>query len=100
MADNAGNAADMARILANVHIIVGFILFCFGVADRAIQNTETGFGIWMGVWVSCAWVYFNAARAIFNSKRLSIFKPTKRLIVNVTRVQALNRNVLAWLAQR
>jgi len=56
MADNAGNAADMARILANVHIIVGFILFCFGVADRAIQNTETGFGIWMGVWVSCACV--------------------------------------------
>ena len=68
MADNAGRVANMARILAIGHIIVGSLLICFGIADRAMQNSDTGYvgyGIWIGVWVSCACVYFNAAHAIF-----------------------------------
>jgi len=58
MADNAGTVANMARILAIVHIIVGFILFCFGIADAVMENALgfVGFGIWTGVWVSCACV--------------------------------------------
>lgn len=45
----------MARILALVHIIVGFLLICFGIADRAVEYFWTGYGgygIWMGIWVS------------------------------------------------
>ena len=59
----------MARILAIVHIIVGFLLICFGIADRAVEYFWTGYGcygIWIGVWVSCARVCFSAAHAIFN----------------------------------
>ena len=68
MADNAGRVANMARILAIGHIIVGSLIICFGIADCAMQYTDTayiGYGIWIGVWVSCACVYFNAALAIF-----------------------------------
>ena len=67
MADNAGRVTNMARILAIVHIIVGSLLICFGIADRAVGYLFTGyigFGIWIGVWVSRACVYFNAAHAI------------------------------------
>ena len=59
MADNAGRVANMARILAIGHIIVGSLIICFGIADRAMQNSDTGhvgYGIWIGVWVSCACV--------------------------------------------
>ena len=70
MADNSGKVANMARILAIVHIIVGFLLICFGIADRAVEYFWTGYGcygIWIGVWVSNACFYFNAAYANFNS---------------------------------
>lgn len=88
MADNSGNVANMARILAIVHIIVGFLLICFGIADRAVEYFWTGYGcygIWTGVWVSNACFYFHAAYANFNSKRVSMFQLTKRGI-NLTRV--------------
>ena len=55
MADSSAKAANMARILAIVHIIVGFLLFCFGIADLVVDYFYTGFvgfGIWIGVWVS------------------------------------------------
>ncbi|XP_078384215.1 uncharacterized protein LOC144666707 [Oculina patagonica] len=57
MADDSPKAANMARVLAIVHIIVGFLLFCFGIADRAVGNFWMGhgcFGIWIGVWMCIA----------------------------------------------
>ena len=71
MADNAGKVANMARILAIVHIIVGFLLICFGIADRAVEYFWTGYGcygIWIGVWVSnaCTCVYFHADQKSVN----------------------------------
>ena len=65
MADNSGRVVVMTRILAIVHIIVGFLLICFGIADRAVEYFWTGYvsyGIWIGVWVStvCTCVYFHA----------------------------------------
>ena len=55
MADNSANVAKMARVFAIVHIIVGFLLICFGIADGVVQYFWTGyiwFGVWTGVWVS------------------------------------------------
>ncbi len=57
MADDSPKAANMARVLSIVHIIVGFLLVCFGIADAAVGYFWTGyvgFGIWIGVWVSFA----------------------------------------------
>ena len=47
----------MARRLAIAHIIIGFLLICFGVADRIVEfryswTGEVCFGIWIGTWVS------------------------------------------------
>ena len=75
MAENSAKVANMARNLAIVHIIVGFLLICFGIADRVVECFWTGYGgygIWMGIWVSCAFFQVYVACAIFNSKRLSI----------------------------
>ena len=49
--------ARMARLLALIHIAVGVLLICFGIADRVVEfyYNWTGygyFGIWIGVWVS------------------------------------------------
>ena len=69
MAETSTKAANMARILAIVHIIVGFLLFCFGIGDLAVQYFYTGYGcygIWIGVWVSCVHVYFHDAYGVFN----------------------------------
>ena len=55
MADTSATAAQLARILAILHIIVGCLLFCFGIADFVVGYFWTGygcFGIWTGVWVS------------------------------------------------
>ena len=60
MAENSAKVANMARILAIVHIIVGFLLICFGIADRVVEYFYTGYGcygIWIGVWVSRVCVY-------------------------------------------
>ena len=60
MADTSAKAAQMARILAIVHIIVGFLLICFGIAERLVDyffTGDIGFGIWIGFWVSCACVF-------------------------------------------
>ena len=80
MADYSAKVANMARILAFVHIIVGSLLICFGIADRAVEYFWTGYGcygIWMGVWVSSACVHFHAAHVNFNSKRVLMFKLAK-----------------------
>ena len=72
MAENSAKVANMAMILAIVHIIVGFLLVCFGIADLVVQYFYTGYGcygIWIGVWVSCACVYFNTAHAVLNSEK-------------------------------
>lgn len=56
MAVNSEKVVNMARNLAIVHIIVGSLLICFGIADRAVEYFWTGyggFGIWIGIWVSC-----------------------------------------------
>ena len=45
----------MGRILSIVHIIIGFLLFCFGIADLVVAYFFTGYGaygIWIGIWVS------------------------------------------------
>ena len=55
MADNSTSAAKMARILAIVQIITGGLMLGFGIADRIVAWTWTGyvyFGIWIGIWVS------------------------------------------------
>lgn len=55
MAGNSAKAVNMARNLAITYLVVGFLLFCFGIADRAIGNFWTGyvcFGVWAGTWVS------------------------------------------------
>ena len=55
MADNSRSAAKMARILAIVQIITGGLMLGFGIADRIVAWTWTGyvyFGIWIGIWVS------------------------------------------------
>ncbi|XP_078382817.1 uncharacterized protein LOC144665439 [Oculina patagonica] len=57
MEDNSAKAASMVRVLAIVHIIVGFLLFFFGIADVAVSYFWTvigGFGIWIGVWMIIA----------------------------------------------
>ena len=55
MAVDSVMVARMARLLALAHILVGFLLICFGIADRVGQHSVVnfiGFGIWIGVWVS------------------------------------------------
>ena len=55
MADNVEKATNRARHLAIVHIIVGSLLFCLGIAHRVVGDLWTGhicFGIWVGTWVS------------------------------------------------
>ncbi|KAL9960997.1 hypothetical protein ACROYT_G029871 [Oculina patagonica] len=57
MADYSAKVANMARILAIAHIIVGSLLICFGIADRAVDYYWTGYsgcGIWTGVWMCIA----------------------------------------------
>ncbi|KAJ7376823.1 hypothetical protein OS493_032289 [Desmophyllum pertusum] len=57
MVDNSAKIANMARMLAITHIIVGFLLFCFGIADLAVPYFWTGygaFGIWIGAWMCIA----------------------------------------------
>ncbi|KAL9961009.1 hypothetical protein ACROYT_G029885 [Oculina patagonica] len=54
MAESSAKVAKMARILAMVHIIVGFLLICFGIADRLVEYIWTGygyFGVWIGIWM-------------------------------------------------
>ena len=56
MADSV-KLANMARLLAILHIIVGILLICFGIADRVVEHwKELGglvyFAIWIGAWVS------------------------------------------------
>ena len=55
MGDNSTSAAKMARILAIVQIITGGLMLGFGIADRIVAWTWTGyvyFGIWIGIWAS------------------------------------------------
>ncbi|KAL9961760.1 hypothetical protein ACROYT_G030774 [Oculina patagonica] len=57
MAENSAKAASMARVLAIVHIIVGFLLLCFGIADAAVGYFVIGdfcLGIFYGVWMIIA----------------------------------------------
>jgi len=59
MVQNMAKVAKMARNLAIAHIIVGFLLICFGIGDRLVEfhnrcrwTGEAYFGIWIGIWVS------------------------------------------------
>ena len=61
MADHSANVAKMARFLAILHIVIGALLICFGIADRLVYDYEyyygvtTGYyyyGVWIGIWVS------------------------------------------------
>ena len=54
MADNTEAAVKMARLLAIAHIVVGFLLLCFGIADAALMwpslypaISTICFGIWV-----------------------------------------------------
>ena len=40
MADSV-KLANMVRLLAIVHIIVGFLLICFGIADRLVEYRDS-----------------------------------------------------------
>ena len=56
MADNTAKTLKIARLVALAHIVVGVLLFIFGIADRVHGYFWTGegcFGIWCGVWVGC-----------------------------------------------
>ncbi|KAJ7376824.1 hypothetical protein OS493_032290 [Desmophyllum pertusum] len=67
MADNSAKIAYMARILSIAHIIVGFLLFCFGIADLAVPYFWTGyvsFGIWIGAWAG-VFMGFSITSAVF-----------------------------------
>ena len=83
MAENSAKVAKMARILAILHIIVGFLLICFGIADCVVGYFYTGYGyygIWTGVLVSRVCVYsltLIQSLIIFRKERL-MFKLTKR----------------------
>ena len=55
MAENSANAAKMARLLAINQILIGCLLFSFGIADRLVPGSFTGYvysGVWIGIWVS------------------------------------------------
>ena len=59
MAEPSAKIAKMARNLAMAHIVIGFLLICFGIGDRLVEFHKfcswTGrayFGIWIGIWVS------------------------------------------------
>jgi len=44
----------IARLVALAHIVVGILLFIFGIVDRVEGYFWTGegcFGIWCGIWV-------------------------------------------------
>ena len=60
MADNSRIVVTMARCLAIGHIIIGFMLLCFGIADGATTDLydyyefwvgSVYFGVWIGLWV-------------------------------------------------
>lgn len=54
MAQNITNTLKYARFIALAHIIVGVLLFVFGIIDRLHGYFWTGygcFGIWCGAWV-------------------------------------------------
>ena len=54
MADNLTKTITKARALAVCHVIVGFLLVCFGIAGRVL-GSYTGIlylGISTGIWVS------------------------------------------------
>ncbi|KAL9976303.1 hypothetical protein ACROYT_G013587 [Oculina patagonica] len=54
MANDSTKIINTARILAIAHIIVGFLVVSFGIADRVVEYFWTGngcHGIWMGVWM-------------------------------------------------
>ena len=60
MAENSAKAAKMARFLAITQILIGFLLLCFGIADRLVPGGMIGhgyFGVWIGIWVSNKVVY-------------------------------------------
>ena len=52
----ADDTVKVARHLAIAHIIVGFAMLGFGIADRVVVGdigvSFYDFGIWIGVWVS------------------------------------------------
>ena len=86
MAENSAKVANMARVLAIVHIIVGFLLICFGIADRVVEYFWTGdicFGIWTSSWVSyvCSLsniYFFFMHKFEFESLSISMFKGNKK----------------------
>ncbi|XP_078382680.1 uncharacterized protein LOC144665322 isoform X2 [Oculina patagonica] len=67
MAVDSDRVINMARILAIVHIVVGFLLICFGIAERAVEYFWTGyggFGIWIGIWAGI-FMGFSITSAVF-----------------------------------
>ena len=77
MAENSAKVANMARILTIVHIIVGFLLVCFGIADRVVEYFFTGYGcygIWIGVWVSlaCAYIHYSCSLYLYFENRVDV----------------------------
>jgi len=54
MADNLAKVTKL-RNLAIAHLIVDFLLFCFGIAEQVVVDFWTSvayFGIWAGILVS------------------------------------------------
>lgn len=52
--DNSARVTDNARCIAVLHVIVGFLLVCFGIADSFAGSWagNIGMGIWTGMLVS------------------------------------------------
>ena len=102
--------ANMARFLAIVHIIVGFLLICFGIADRVIYfgYSWTGYmyyGIWIGVWVSIYIIIYRfviSEHEIMHALYYAIVK-IKRRIIKIRqrlefRVFSIHENILFYMA--
>lgn len=54
MAECSRIVVAMALCLAIGHIVIGFLLICFGIADGVTTDDYTGhiyFGVWIGLWV-------------------------------------------------
>jgi len=55
MADNLAAKVTKLRILAITQLMVGFLLFCFGIAEQLVVNywmKPAFLGIWAGILVS------------------------------------------------
>ena len=60
MATLYGSGKGLVRVMAGLQILIGFLLFIFGILCAALichWTSKAGLGIWIGVIVSCLYSY-------------------------------------------